>query len=242
MNQMKKWSVVRAGPAARFHPPWPGLVASLVALIGFIGWVGADSLWQSYVDPVLRYSITYPAGLFDMPPVYEHGGVTLQSSSGAKLFIFGGPNQEARSPETAASQLSRTTDVYRVTYRQTSASWLVLSGYVADGPGGAPQSIFYERIAFSPDRRALAGFRLVYREDQRGIFDRLIATIGNSLRPPLTSVASLVSGPYPPVAGGGSSSAAHEEWCRRKYSTYDAATDSFLRYDGQRVACDGPSP
>jgi len=213
------------------------IVVSLAALTGSFTPTLSDLLWQPYVDPALGYSILYPSGLFDLPPVHEHGGITLGSSSGAKLFIFGGPNPEGRSPELTANQLSRVADVFQVTYRKLTQSWLVLSGYLTDGPRGTPQSIFYERIDFPRDRQTLAGFRLVYPPAQRAIFDPLIATIGNSLRPPISGTASLAPPAYLPQPDIRPAPSAHEAWCRRKYSTYDATTDTFLRFDGQRVPC-----
>jgi hypothetical protein len=212
-------------------------IIGLTALTTSVSATLSDLLWQPYVDPVLGYSILYPAGLFDLPPVHEHGGITLTSRGGAKLFIFGGPNPQGRPLTTAAAQLSRADDVYQVTYRQLGQTWLVLSGFLTDG--GAPQSIFYERIDLARDRQTLAGFRLVYAPGQRAMFDPIIATIGNSLRSPISGLALLAPPSYQPAPNAGSAGVTHQEWCRRKYSTYDATTDSFLRFDGQRMPCQG---
>ncbi len=32
----------------------------------------------------------------------------------------------------------------------------------------------------------------------------------------------------------------HAEWCTETYQTYDPDTDTYLRYDGVRVGCNGP--
>src|SRR5205823_3655959 len=127
----------------------------------------ADGGWRTYVDPSLSYSLAYPPSLFDGPVVREHGGITLTSSSGASLYIYAGPNPGGRSANTIAAQLSDGSDVYDVTYRRLTPGWLVLSGYLAAGSGQPPRTIFYERITFSPNRRFLAGFRLVYPQAQR---------------------------------------------------------------------------
>lgn len=212
------------------------VAVAVAGLVCSANGVLSDLLWQPYADPVLGYSVLYPAGLFNEPPMQEHGGITLSATSGAKLFIFGGPNRGGRAPDIAAKQLSGAADVYQVTYRKLTGTWLVLSGYLTDGPGRAPQSIFYERIAFSPDRQTLAGFRLVYSPIQRAIFDPIIATIGNSLRPPVAGIATLAVPPQSRPAGP-SLPLTHEEWCRRKYPTYNPTTDTFLRFDGQYVPC-----
>jgi hypothetical protein len=233
---MRDCSAVASHRMVRFVV-WFRFAVAAGVLACSIGSAQSDSLWQPYVDPALGYSILYPAGLFEPPPVREHGGITLRSRSGAELFIFGGPNRDGRSLALAADQLSRTGDVYQVTYRQLGRSWLVLSGYLSDGPGGAPRSIFYERIALSADQRSLSGFRLVYPPFQRALFDPIIATIGNSLRPPPAAVASVSPdrGRFDPT--GSLARLNHGEWCRSRYSTYDPGTDSYLRFDGQRVPC-----
>jgi hypothetical protein len=217
------------------------IAVAVAGLVCSANSVLADLLWQPYADPVLGYSVLYPSGLFDRPAVQEHGGITLSASTGATLFIFGGPNREGRSTGIAADQLSGASDVYQVTYRKLTGTWLVLSGYLTNGSGRAPQSIFYERIAFSPDRLTLAGFRLVYSPIQRPIFDPIIATIGNSLRPPVAGIASLAVRPPELGPAGPSPTLSHEEWCRRKYSSYNPATGSFLRFDGQYVPCVSPA-
>jgi hypothetical protein len=219
------------------HYRYRALVTACVFfLLALIKGASADIGWRTYADPVLGYSLLYPAALFDGTPVREHGGITLTSSSGARLYVFGGRNPPGRSAEDVAAQLAATEDVDQVTYRRLTRDWLVLSGYLTDAPSDLPGGIFYERVAFSPDRTAFAGFRLVYAPAERALFDPIIATIGRSLRQPGSQrIAS--SGAGSPPQAEAASLLAHREWCRQKYSTYDPATDSFLRYDGKHVPC-----
>ena len=224
------------------HRCWKTIVAFLFPLLWFTGGAAADLGWRNYTDSGLGYSVIYPVALFEGAPVREHGGITLASSTGARLYIFGGPNATGRSPDTVAAQLAGSEDVARVTYRRLTRDWLVLSGYVAGEPGEFRGSIFYERIAFSPDGRTLAGFRLVYPRNQRALFDPVIATIGRSLRAPRPERLA-AAGVREPEASAMSESLAvpHREWCQRNYSTYDPSTDSFLSFDGMRVACVSPA-
>jgi hypothetical protein len=211
------------------------------SLLGCLGAASADLEWRAYVDPVLGYSLLYPSVLFDGASVREHGGVTITSSGGARLYIFGDRNSDGRSAEAVAAKVSGYEDIGEVTYRRLADRWLVLSGYIAGGPQGPPGSIFYERIAFSPDHSTLAGFRLVYSQAQRALFDPIIATIGRSLKAPASEhTAMLPASPLQANADPASAARAHQEWCRRKYSTYEPATDSFLRYDGRYVPCVAP--
>jgi len=218
-----------------------GGLAFLASLLALVAPANADLGWRTYVDPSLSYSLAYPPTLFDGPVLHEHGGITLTSSSGVRLYIFAVPNPDGRSANPVAAQLSGGSDVYDVTYRSLTPGWLVLSGYLAPGSGQPPGTIFYERITFSPDRRFLAGFRLVYPQAQRPVFDPIIAAMGRSLKPPGTeTTASLAPAPAP-NAPSALTAEAHQAWCRQNYSTYDTATDAYVRYDGRRVRCLGPA-
>jgi hypothetical protein len=215
-----------------------GCVGILLSFIFSPGAATADPGWRLYADSTLGYSLVYPAALFDGAPVQEHGGITLTSSGGARLYIFGGQNPGLRSSEAVARHLSGADEIYEVTYRRLAQSWLVLSGYLAGSGQRSPAEIFYERIAFAPDRNFLAGFRLVYPPAQRALFDPIIRTMGRSLKPPGSERTASIA---PPAATNGGLSVGHEAWCRHNYATYDAATDSFLRFDGTRVPCVGPA-
>jgi hypothetical protein len=216
--------------------------AGVVLAISMLLWssaADADLGWRPYLDPSRAYSMMYPALLFDGAPVSEHGGITLTSGNGARLYIFGGPNPGGRSSEAIARQLSVTPDTAVVTYRQITPTWLVLSGYLAQQPNEPLPIIFYERVAFSADHAFLAGFRLVYPQAQRAIFDPIIAAMGRSLRGP-NMQAALIQ-PASPLPGSSQSDGGrHQAWCRANYPTYDPTGDTYLRYDAQRVPCTSP--
>lgn len=211
----------------------------LLMSLGGVNPARAELGWRAYVDPSLGYSLMFPATLFDGAPVREHGGITVVSSRGARLYIFGGQNPGGRPPETVASQLSGDPHVGIVTYRRITPAWLVLSGYVAPQSDQPSRLIFYERIALSPDRSFLAGFRLVYPETQRAVFDPIIGSIGQSLRPPGSETTAAITAS--PRESAPESRDIHQTWCRQNYATYDPVTDSFLRFDGRRVPCVGPA-
>lgn len=62
-----------------------------------------------------------------------------------------------------------------------------------------------------------------------------------SLQPPARDRVASAEVPLATNRGAASATGpAHQEWCRRQYSTYDPARDSFLRYDGQNVHCVSP--
>ena len=244
------------------------LVAGLICLAGQLS--AEAAVWRTYENPSLGYQVKYPADLFGSPELSgEHGGVTLTSRDGrARLFIFAGPNQLGSSSGKAADDLSALNDIHRVTYRRVTPQWIVLSGYLADGPAGEPGTIFYERIEFNADRRSMSGFRLEYPPAQRDQFDGTIGRIGRSLTPPISGMrggrvslepsrsAPVVPNPAPePKIDSGALSAgpsddytksaqdepsAHGEWCRSRYTSYDAESDSFLRYDGTWVSAKIP--
>ena len=144
------------------------------------------SSWLTYANPDWGYRLQYPAHLFIAPEESpENGGAILSTPDGqAQLFMFGGPNATGAGPRELADDLSTLEEVHRVTYRRVAEDWVVLSGYLADGPDGGTGSIFYQRIEFSRDRENLSGFRIEYPAAQRNKFDALIGRIGRSLTPP----------------------------------------------------------
>ena len=141
--------------------------------------------WQTYQDATLGFQIEYPAAIFVNTTYDETGGVTLSTADGrARLQITGGPNALNLTPSEAADELARSPDVREVTYRRIGNSWIVLSGYLRERPGGNEGDIFYARIEFSPDRRAISGFRMEYPPSYRYLIDSLIGPIGRSLTAP----------------------------------------------------------
>lgn len=145
----------------------------LMAAVGLSAETKADvNGWQVYEDAIWGYTVAYPAYLFDQPQIDEgQGGLTLSSLDGSALFLlFAGPNKFQLDPEGLASELSLAPEIRDVTYRRVARDWLVLSGYLADGPLGASGNIFYERVEFSPDGSSMAGFRLEYPPTQRQVF------------------------------------------------------------------------
>jgi hypothetical protein len=147
---------------------------------------GAVDGWRWYEDPQWGYRVEYPAYLFPQSdPADERGNVTLQTPDGlAKLLFFAGPNRLELDTNGVAKELAKV-DASVVTYRRVADNWVVLSGYVDQGAGGSRDTIFYERVNVSPDRRAMAGFRLEYPADQRPEIDHLISRIGRSLTGPM---------------------------------------------------------
>jgi hypothetical protein len=156
------------------------LPAAGVLLIGLASPVPALAEWQTYRNSEYRYSVQYPAELFQGSAVPDNGGITLYAPDRrALLFIFGGANQKGESTRQLANGLAVLPDIYRVTYRRVAANWFVLSGYLS--PSG---DIFYERVELGPSGQLLSGFRLEYPVSQRWMFDHLIGKIGKSLKAP----------------------------------------------------------
>ena len=156
------------------------LAAASVLMIGLVLPIQASAEWQTYRNSEYRYSVQYPAELFEGSAAPDNGGITLYATDRrALLFIFGGANQKGESARQLANGLAILPDVYRVTYRRVAANWFVLSGYLS--PSG---DIFYERVELGPKGRFLSGFRLEYPVSQRSKFDHLIGKIGKSLKAP----------------------------------------------------------
>ena len=231
---------------------WPSVLAFLSLLVGansYIGTAGAAQDWAWYEDPQWGYRVEYPAYLFPQTdPADERGTVTLTSPDRrAKLLFFAGPNRLQLDTKGVARELAKV-DALVVTYSRVADDWVVLSGYVNQGP----DIIFYERVKVSPDGSAMAGFRLEYPADKRPMIDHLIGRMGRSLTAPTLVRPTSVSPTEPPAElsdpRSGESIASstedgieptHEAWCHVKYPTYDDVTDTFRRFDGVRVPCTG---
>ena len=223
----------------------------LVGLTNFyVGTAGAAQGWAWYEDPQWGYRVEYPAYLFPQTdPADERGTTTLTSRDGrAKLLFFAGPNRLQLDTKGVARELAKV-DARVVTYSRVADDWVVLSGYVDQGP----DIIFYERVNVSPDRRAMAGFRLEYTADKRPVIDHLIGRMGRSLTAPMHegvvpgTSASPTDSPAELSRSISDESIAspnhdgfeptHVAWCHAKYPSYDEVTDTFRRYDGVRVPC-----
>ena len=230
------------------------LVAGLSDLS--VGTAGAAQGWAWYEDPQWGYRVEYPAYLFPQSdPADEGGTATLTSPDGrAKLLFFAGPNRLQLDTKGVARELAKV-DALVVTYRRVADDWVVLSGYFDHDPAGLGDTIFYERVKVSPDRSAMAGFRLEYPADKRPEIDHLIGRIGRSLTAPMhkgVAPGTSASPTDPPaelspsfsdesVASSSSQQGGLEDdrlaWCRGKYPSYDEVTDTFRRFDGVRVPC-----
>ena len=65
---------------------------------------------------------------------------------------------------------------YRIGYHRLGGSWFALSG---EGNG----KIFYEKAMFSCGGQRINSFAMIYRSDQRHIFDRIVERIEDTFRP-----------------------------------------------------------
>lgn len=139
--------------------------------------------WRVYENPAWGYRIQYPEQLFSVfVEVPENGGATISTPDGqARLSLFGGPNVRGGGTGELADDLSRVQDIHEVTYRRVTRNWVVLSGYLSDETGAATDTIFYQRIDFSPNGERIAGFSLEYPVAMRGALDHLIGAMGRSL-------------------------------------------------------------
>jgi hypothetical protein len=207
-------------------------IVGLALLVGCLNGSMAQETWGRYSNSEWGYQVDYPRSLFPTEyPEPDKGGAAFESRDRrARLLMFAGSERDLGDPNAVADYLSSLEDIHRVTYRRVTSRWIVLSGYISDS-GIVPGDIFYERMAFSRDGRAVSGFRLEYPPSQRSIYDHLIARIGRSLTPP--------EGDFP-VAQPDDISIDHRQWCESQYKTYDRASDSFIRFDGVRMPCLNP--
>lgn len=138
--------------------------------------------WHVYQNPRYGYSIDVPDGPFTQRGSDNGDGLTLSTTDGGEMRIYGGQNVHQLDPVALAGILSRSGEVKQVTYRAGGRNWLVLSGYY---PGaGDAKVIFYTKFMFNPDRSALSAFEISYPASQKLAYDRVVTRLEKSLTPP----------------------------------------------------------
>ncbi|MFQ3581732.1 MAG: hypothetical protein SNJ67_13105 [Chloracidobacterium sp.] len=133
--------------------------------------------FQTYTNTRFGYHILYPADFTAQGESDNGDGQAFTNSDGAVLSVWGGYNVLGEKPaEALRRELQRCAQSRRqITYRRTGKTFLVISGYEADG-----QQIFYLKKLMRSDVQI--GFELVYPIAHRARYDREVVTIANSLR------------------------------------------------------------
>jgi len=159
------------------------LVHSAVALMVLVafaaGACAATDDWRTYSNERYGFSLQYPSNIFVVEQTAEAGDghLLVAKDGGAQLLIGSLTNGSHFTPASYQEYVARNSYAdYRIAYRRRGGSWFVLSG---EGNG----KIFYEKAMFSCAGRLINSFAVIYRSEQRHVFDRIVERIEDSFRP-----------------------------------------------------------
>jgi hypothetical protein len=134
--------------------------------------------WVTYRDPRLDFVFSYPAAILSVetPGAGERERIFQSRDGKVRLRAYSGANGENRS--LAAYRSARLEQGYagaRLDYAPVRRNWFVLSGTRND-------EMFYERITFTCNGKAVHGWTVVYPLAERSVYDRVVEEIHRSYK------------------------------------------------------------
>jgi DnaJ domain len=128
--------------------------------------------WVSYRNANFGFSLQYPRDVFVSDPAQSDEGRTFRSHDGrARLVISAAVNTSGMTLLAHRRRLME--GAYKgavFDYSPQRGHWFVLSGTFA-------HDMFYHRVTFSCDRRALHAWKLVYPVAERMFYDRIVEEV-----------------------------------------------------------------
>lgn len=134
--------------------------------------------WVTYRDPRLDFVFSYPAAILSVqaPGAGDRERIFQSQDGKVRLRAYSGANGENQS--LAAYRSARLEQGYagaRLDYAPVRKSWFVLSGTRND-------EMFYERITFTCNGKAVHGWTVVYPLAERAVYDRVVEEIHRSYK------------------------------------------------------------
>lgn len=133
--------------------------------------------WATYRDARFRFALEYPGDVFAPDAARPNDAKGFLSRDGrARLLISAAPNTSGMT--LAKRRRSLMEDTYKdatFDYSPQRSTWFVLSGTLGT-------EMFYERVTFSCDGRALHGWKLVYPLSERTFYDRIVEEVHRRYR------------------------------------------------------------
>ena len=137
-----------------------------------------NSGYTEYRNERFGIRMLYPADLkLEKTAEAGDGHVFASEDGSAKLLIGALPNETKQTPaQYQAYVASQSYAGYEVQYRPLGHTWFVLSG---EGDG----KTFYEKVMFSCDGTLINSFAILYPNDRRSLYDRIVERMEKSFRP-----------------------------------------------------------
>ena len=154
----------------------------------FIGAMAASALlaapvpagaatWEVYRDKAEGCRIEYPARVFRPEAMDDSQNHQRFAGPNDRVYfrVMGVANEDDLSPREIRAAYLHENQPGEVVYQATRNDFLVLSGYRGD-------SIFYTRVAVSPDRRTLCIVEIAYPTVEKHAFDAIVTRMSRSFR------------------------------------------------------------
>jgi DnaJ-like protein len=132
--------------------------------------------WASYRSADFGFALQYPADVFvlDLSPSGEARSLVSRDGR-ARLVISAMSADDTTLPAHRRSLLEGAYKGAAFDYTPQRSNWFVLSGTLGS-------EMFYERVTFSCDGRAVHGWKLVYPLAERTLYDRIVEEVHRRYR------------------------------------------------------------
>lgn len=134
-----------------------------------------DEGWTVYSDSVHGCRLDYPESLFKRDPFDVMENIQRFSGATADTYfrVMGADNEAGLSPSEVKAKYLKADIPGDVSYERTTGRFLVLSGFRGE-------TIFYTRVAVSPDGRAVCILEVTYPRSKKRDFDGIVTRMSRS--------------------------------------------------------------
>lgn len=131
----------------------------------------------TYRNPIYGFTISYPSAQFTpQEPLAQEGRVWVSRDGGARLLAGGLSNDDGLTLDQYRDLVLRQSyQGAEVDYAPVRNTWFVLSG-TRDG------MMFYERVTFTCGGKQINSWALLYPENERRRYDRIVEQVARSYR------------------------------------------------------------
>lgn len=157
------------------------LVGAFFLMVHFSVAQAAD--WTTYSNESYKFSVDYPADLFEVSEKSENGdGINLKNNDSSVEFrAYGFNNGDELSLTQVRDIILEDNDGRNVTYKAVKKNWIVISGTEEED---GRTMIFYQRLAASSDLSKFSAFELIYPQSDKTQYDALVKRMSLSLKAP----------------------------------------------------------
>jgi DnaJ-like protein len=124
------------------------------------------SVWGEFRSDRFGFALAYPAEVFSSGPLQTREGTAFRSRDGRASLIVSGAMTGTPLATQRRALIEGPYKGAAIDYAPRRTYWFVLSGILGD-------TIFYERVTLSCDRRMVHGWKLVYPLAERAVYDRI---------------------------------------------------------------------